>query len=324
MRTKKWTTIIIFISLVVVCGLAGNSVAATFNPASFEEKIRNLFAEKQFRDVFAAISDYEAYIVSQYKEPTFENDKYRNEMEHLSLSNPFKGWKIADMPEMKELGPLFRILFCLEAPEKSGSRLALMRISLQQAISRLVGDALSIGDAELGFLAQQFVQGFGTILNQTVETIGDYRVVIIDIAAPLQQQACFMLFCANDRTYGLFLVSSKSEDKSKLRNLVESIKFDVKIPNEGKIYRLLQKHYEGDAVEVIFKHVRDLASEEEYDAAIKQLEDLRAEVIRTSHRRKRLRQRGVQYPPAKPREGHVFPIRTYFRSSRWTKNGIAC
>jgi hypothetical protein len=96
-------------------------------------------------------------------------------------------------------------------------------------------------------------------------------------------QACLMVFENMGDVYAVLLQSGVERyggNKSKLRSLIESARFDVRPPDTAKTSAITGASYPGSALDAALARARDLAEAGEYDAAVAQLDAARDAIVK--------------------------------------------
>ncbi|HNT86520.1 MAG TPA: hypothetical protein PKL84_01525 [Candidatus Hydrogenedentes bacterium] len=250
----------------------------------FPAEIRACIAREDYLGGIRIAAEYEQELLTQYKAPTFEMGLFQSEAAHISFHNPFDGWREVSPEELdipKEIVMTgFVPLLLLEDPT-AGKRVAVFLINGKQLERRTgVADQMPSFDSEVGLqlLAQMTSELFGVAKGSAATTIGDHRVLSVEIAPPVYGTAGRMVLLARDGLVFSFVLVSTATDMSacnaKLEDLIKTASFDHKPADLAAINEHRDDCDRQDIASVL-KCAENLARLGEYNAAAEDLADLR-------------------------------------------------
>jgi hypothetical protein len=246
---------------------------------TFEREILSYIQNNEIRKAFIATAEYEHELISKYDPPTFQNDLFQSEADHLSFHSFFTSWKQAELEELEI--PMFNILFALEG-EVEEDRFILLSMGIGQIQQRMgISESYKTGlsDRELLFGATMIASELGSIRNQEFKSIGEHQVLVLEIETPMGGPSVMMVSLGHGKQLYAFILSSslrnRAENRKHLVELIKTVKFNYKPADESKIKAIREKFLGQDEPEPILQSVAQLALSGEYNATTEELARLR-------------------------------------------------
>ncbi len=253
----------------------------------FESKIKEQMNSKKYLESICTATDYEQALLSRYPASTFELGLFQNEAHNISFHSPFEGWTQKSLKDMKipEWLPMlgFDILIALQGKVED-DKFMLFSYDLGKIKLRIgVQEKSEVSDQELVLGSQMIASNFGVVKNQEFKTVGDHRLLFIEINTPLLKPSVIL---ANLRHGGIlytFLLSSSAgnhaENQKRLYDLIKTLDFKYKPSETLKIQAIRQKLTDKTDIIQVLRCIRELALIGEYRAASEDLSKLRLAIV---------------------------------------------
>ncbi len=269
---------------ILVLALAAITAQGWCADRDFPAEIRACVAREDYLGGIRIAAEYEQELLTGYDAPTYEMGLFQSEAAHISFHSPFDGWKEVspeDLDIPKEIVMTgFVPLLLLEDPTAE-KRVAVFLINGKQLERRTgVADQMLSFDSEAGLqlLAQMICEFFGVAKGSAVTTIGDHRVLSVDIAPPAYGTAGRLVLLARDGLIFSFVLVSTATDmtayNAKLEDLIKTASFDYEPADIAAIDEHRDDCDRQDIASVL-KCAESLARMGEYNAAAEDLADLR-------------------------------------------------
>lgn len=250
----------------------------------FGSRIKNLFGSGKYLEVIGVASEYEQMLLAKYPAPTFELGLFQSQAHHLSFHSPFDGW-IQESPkemEIPEWLPAMGFDFLIALKGKvEDDRFVLFSIDLGKIMYRISGEEKSsdkLTDQELQLGSQMVAANFGVAKNEEFKTVGDHRVLLLEIATPLLGPSLLLANLGEKSRCYSFLISSaagnRTENEKKLYELIKTVDFKFKPQDTAKIESARKKVTNKTSIVELLECTKELALAEEYGAAAKELSKL--------------------------------------------------
>lgn len=249
---------------------------------TFSERITGLYKRGEYRQAALATVEYEQSLLRRYSPPTYELGLLQSEKEHLSIYVSFDSWRQKSEIEMdipKELEMMgISVLLALEGSSETES-MGIMSWDLSQIERRMGGsDGFSVtSDRGLQMMGQMMASQFGTVRSQRFRTIGDHRVLWLEIVTPMMgPDVRLAILPQSGRVFAFLLTSAASnieENENKLKDTIKTASFDYKPSDDAAVVAAREKR-PGSDVESRLSCAGRLAELGEYNAAAKELAEL--------------------------------------------------
>lgn len=258
-----------------------NSISGKYTP-----QIASLASSGQHRKAIAKVGEYEQEILSLYEPPSYKMGLFQCEAEHLNFHSPFVEWKLAEKKAeedefLKKLTMTgWNFLLALEGGSEAegltvfcvhAGRLA-QRMGLQEMKNELSSDHALLQ------MSQMFVSSFGVVKSHRFQTLGDHRVLCLEVRVQgVGPEFRMVLLPAEERIFGFLLVSPYGDitvNEQRLHELVKTASFDYKPEDEAAI-TAARAEVTRPSVESLLACVDRLAELGEFNAAAEDLTRLR-------------------------------------------------
>ncbi len=252
----------------------------------FESQIKSLVDRESYLDAISATAEYEQALLSRYPVPTFELGLFQGEAHHITFHSPFEGWTQESLNEMGmgEWLPTigFDVLIVLKG-EVEDDKFVLFSLDMGKLMQRIGGEEFAdagLNDQELLSTAQMIASNLGMVKSQEFKRMGEHRILVLDIATPGMGPSVILANLAHSGRHYCFLLTSSagnySENENRLYDLIKTVDFNYKPPDEAKIESVRQKLTDKANIDQVLGCVRELAIAGEYGAAGDDLSMLRS------------------------------------------------
>ncbi|MCK4245542.1 MAG: hypothetical protein KAX20_07960, partial [Candidatus Omnitrophica bacterium] len=283
METLRYIIILASLIIFPLTSFAGQKVGLNNVINKFEKEIISYVKTREYRKAIISSANYEQELVSRYELPSFQMDLFRSEADHISFHSSFIGWKQVGLKELgiPEWLPMmgFNILLALEGKVEN-DRFILLSMDMgkiEQRMGIAKQDKKELSDQELLLFATVMAGNFGVVKKQEFKTIGDHRVLVLNIGSPMGESPVTMVNLSHGkRFYAFLLISSlrnRQNNEKKFLELIKTVDFKYKLPNEVKIKKIRKKC--SDRPASILQCVAQLSIIGEYNSATEELSRLR-------------------------------------------------
>ena len=285
-----WPWMLLLILAVGVPAVAAERYRATAQvdrlARTYAPQITALAQRHEYRQAIAKAADYEQELLSLYPSPRYEMGLFQSEANHIQFHCPFTGWKPAKFAEeeaevfqkLKMAG--FEALLALEGASDQ-QRLTVFGINASRLTQRTGLNQAEFNlssDQGVQFVAQMVAGSFGTVKSHRFQTIGDHRVLCLELATPFMGPEIRMLLLPTDQQIFGFLLASPAGDNAenvkKLDELVMTASFDYQ-PEDAEAVAAERARSSRPSVESRLDCAQRLAARGEFNAAGEELTELR-------------------------------------------------
>jgi hypothetical protein len=291
MKTKNLISIFLVLSFLLFASAVyaedltySKSVAAVCD--EFESQIQSSVDRESYLEAISAAAEYEQALLSRYPASTFEMGLFQCEAHHITFQSPFEGWTQQNLKEMglDEWLPTMGIdvLITLKG-EVEDDKFVLFSMEFGKLMQRIGGDEFAnvdLSDQDLVSAAQMMASNLGTVENQEFRSMGDHRILVLDIATPILGPSVIMANLAHNRCIYCFLLTSSAgnytENENRLYELIKTVDFNYRPPDQTKIESIRQKLTSKADISQVLGCVRELALAGEYGAAGDELSLIRS------------------------------------------------